>query len=139
MSIAGLRWPGDGTYVIEAKDARPFTTHEFVKPTLERMPDEPRDKRGKQVRAELSALASAPDRNVTVDDLTWAATARCRCGAGYIYPTFLHDPHGHWFCSASVLGTAPLGSEHDCAKPFAFWNIKSDRQPSANGATTRPA
>lgn len=131
-------WPGEGTYTLAAEDVHPFTIHEFVKPTLEKMSGEPGSDFGKKEKARLSALAEGPDRNVTVDDLVWAASARCRCGAGYVYPRCLHDPHGHWYCSASLLGTATAGSTHDCAKPFAFWNIKSDEQPSANGATTRP-
>lgn len=133
-----MRWPGLGTYKTQPGDVRPFTIHEFVKPTLAKMPEKPASNWAQQVREELSALAEAPDRDVTADDLGWAASARCRCGAGYAYPKFLHDPHGHWFCSATLLGTAPVGTEHDCAKPFAFWDIKSDQQPSAGGATTRP-
>lgn len=132
-------WPGDGTYTIAAEDTRPFTIHEFVKPALEKTSTRAEDPEWlKKIHADLTAMAKAPDRDVTADDFVWAATARCKCGAGYVYPNFLHSPHGHWFCSASLLGTAPIGSEHDCAKPFAFWKIKSDRQPSAAGETTRP-
>ena len=107
-------WPGDGTYVIAAEDARPFTIHEFVKPALEKMGDAKTSDQDwlKKLRADLTAMAEAPDRNVTADDLVWAATARCKCGAGYVYPNFSHDAHGHWFCSASILGTATVGSEH---------------------------
>lgn len=86
----------------------------------------------------LFKLLCAEDRPLTVDDLEWAATARCRCGAGYCYPKFIRDTHGSWMCSAILLGTAAAESEHDVAKPFTFWSIKSDDQPSANGATTRP-
>jgi hypothetical protein len=138
--VGGLRWPGAGTYVIAAEDVRPFTMHEFVKPELEKMGAEKANDPAwlTKIRAGHMALLGAPDRDVTADDLVWAAAARCMCGAGYVYPNFTHSPHGHWFCSASILGTAPAGSEHDCGKPFAFWSIKSDRQPSANGATTRP-
>jgi len=138
--VGGLRWPGDGTYVIAAEDMRPFTMHEFVKPELKEMAPEKTDDPAwlTKIRAGHAALLEAPDRAVTADDLVWAATARCKCGAGYVYPNFTRSPQGHWFCSASILGTAPAGSEHDCAKPFAFWSIKSDQQPSANGATTRP-
>lgn len=136
--VAGLHWPGSGTYKTEPGDDRPFTIHEFVKPALAAMADPPRSAYGVKLRAELQALADVGDRDVTPDDLVWAATARCRCGSGYAYPNFLHDPHGNWFCAASLLGTSPVGTEHDCAKPFAFWSIKSDQQLSAQGATTRP-
>lgn len=133
-------WPGDGTYVIAAEDVRPFTIHEFVKLELKKMVPGKADDPAwlTKIRTGHAALLEAPDRDVTADDLVWAATARCKCGAGYVYPNFTHSPHGHWLCSAYILGTAPVGSEHDCAKPFAFWKIKSDRQPSAGGASTRP-
>lgn len=146
--VAGIRWPGDGTYVIEAADARPFTVHEFMVNRLSELEESIANCRRSlgaaldwmtKERSAAAALVDAPDRPITADDLNWAATARCRCGAGYAYPEWLHDTHGHWFCSASLLGTAPVGSEHDCAKPFAFWSIKSAKQPSANGQTTRPA
>ncbi|HVZ89614.1 MAG TPA: hypothetical protein VHG72_21815 [Polyangia bacterium] len=89
-------------------------------------------------RDTLRALVAAPDRPLGVDDLKWAAIARCVCRAGLAYPKFIGDPHGHWICSAVLLGSGAPDSEHDKPKPFAFWSIKSDDQPSANGATTRP-
>jgi hypothetical protein len=74
-------------------------------------------------------------------DLTYAATARCPCGAGLAYRP--GDDGRSWDCSAILLGTAiPAGQpgavEHTARKPFEFWEIKSERQPSARGATTRP-
>jgi len=68
-------------------------------------------------------------------ELVYAATVRCRCGAGLAYPegAGLRDS---WSCSAVLLGADPAG--HDEDRPFTFWEIKSERQPSANGATTRP-
>jgi hypothetical protein len=89
-------------------------------------------------RDKMRALLDAPDRPLVDDDLEWAAVARCVCGAGLTYPKFIGDPQGSWICSAVLLGTAAAESEHDQAKPFSFWSIKSDVQPSANGATTRP-
>ena len=136
-------WPGSGTYVLEAKDAgHPFTLHEALVAKLEpleRAAAHPQASEWvKDELARVRRILSTPDRDVTAADLVFAATARCRCGAGYCYPDFTHDMHGHWFCSACLLGTAPAGSEHDCAKPFAFWKIKGENQPSAGGATTRP-
>ena len=66
--------------------------------------------------------------------LVYAAHARCSCGAGLAYG------HGmqHWDCSRVLIGTAPKGSHHDDPRPFVFWKILPEGQPSAKGATTRP-
>ena len=76
---------------------------------------------------------------MTSADLVFAATARCQCGAGLAYQRDKRDPHGSWECSACLLDGATTGVEHDPARPFIFWNVKSEIQPSANGQTTRPA
>ena len=81
----------------------------------------------------------------TAKDLVFAATNRCPCGAGLAY-----DPagesgkpiHGYWDCSGILLGTAipsgqPGAVQHTGQLPFAFYKIKSENQPSANGANTR--
>lgn len=84
--------------------------------------------------------------------LVYAAHDRCPCGAGLAY-----DPAGAvggeddsphykpnaWDCSAILLGTAIAAGEegavqHTGVLPFAFYEIKSENQPSARGATTRP-
>lgn len=67
--------------------------------------------------------------------LVYAATARCHCKAGMAY-----DPAGgdFWDCSAILLGTASANVKHEARLPFAFWEVKSEKQPSAYGATTRP-
>ena len=148
MSLENLPgFPGAGTLTLPADEARPFTIHELVKPRFQEIKlaiDRNGEHFSAETRAwtnklhdELSLMLLSPDRNVTPDDFTWAATARCRCGAGFCYPKFTRDSHGAWFCSAILLGTAAADSEHDKAKPFAFWSIKSDEQPSANGASTR--
>lgn len=71
------------------------------------------------------------------DELLFAAYARCSCGYGLAYPLNI-GIHGAWYCSSILLGTAEKGSTHDSALPFAFYEIKSENQPSAQGATTRP-
>lgn len=80
-------------------------------------------------------LRRSPDRG-----LTYAATARCKCGAGLAY----RKGDTAWDCSEILLGTAiPSGQPgavmHSDRYPFVFYEIKSERQPSANGATTRPS
>lgn len=67
--------------------------------------------------------------------LTYAATSRCPCGAGLAY-TYGDTA---WDCSEILLGTADPLCLHTDRLPFAFYEIKSEGQPSANGATTRPA
>jgi DNA-directed RNA polymerase subunit RPC12/RpoP len=73
--------------------------------------------------------------------LRFSAGARCRCGAGLAYPRDLRDPWGEWQCAAVLMGQIANVPEnhgkHD-AFPFSFYEIKSEDQPSAGGATTRP-
>jgi hypothetical protein len=71
------------------------------------------------------------------DELRYAAISRCKCGAGLAYPKN-SSPRGSWYCSAILTGQAERGSSHDSSFPFAFYEIKSEDQPSANGQTTRP-
>lgn len=68
-------------------------------------------------------------------ELLFAARARCRCGAGLAYRPEA-DPDS-WECSDVLMGRAGADETHDEAKPFAFYEIKSEDQPSAKGATTR--
>lgn len=78
--------------------------------------------------------------------LVYAAHNRCPCGAGLAYDPHGGDknsvfkfPHnGYWDCSAILLGTADKGVQHTAQLPFAFYEILSECQPSARGATTRP-
>lgn len=71
------------------------------------------------------------------DELIYAATSRCMCGAGLAYPKN-SSPRGSWYCSAILTGQAESRSSHDSGYPFAFYEIKSEDQSSANGQTTRP-
>lgn len=87
-------------------------------------------------------LAHAGKEFFKPDELVFAATSRCPCGAGLAHPKNT-GPHGYWDCSAILLGTAaPVGSpeakRHTAQLPFTFYEIKSENQPSANGSTTRP-
>lgn len=80
------------------------------------------------------------------DRIVYAAYSRCPCGAGLAYdPTardgdspFVGTLGGYWDCSAIILGTADRTVKHTDRLPFAFYEVKSEGQPSANGATTRP-
>jgi hypothetical protein len=70
------------------------------------------------------------------DDLRYAARDRCPCGAGMAYPKNI-GINGGWHCSDILLGRASVEDTHDPELPFAFYDIKSADQPSANGATTK--
>lgn len=78
-------------------------------------------------------------------ELVYAATVRCPCGAGIAHRADA-QPFGDtafWDCSAILLGEAtPSGEEgsvtHTAVLPFVFYEIKSEKQPSAEGRTTRP-
>lgn len=95
----------------------------------------------KRVEERVLSLATrgvTPEQPAFADaDLTYSAGARCRCGAGYAYPNG-SGGQGRWDCSAILTGQAVHGSEHDGPLPFAFYSVKSEHQPSAGGATTRP-
>lgn len=90
--------------------------------------------------------------------LVYAAHSRCPCGAGLAYDPagasggypdeskgekqadtpFKGSYGGYWDCSAIILGTADSNVKHEAQLPFAFYEVKSENQPSAGGATTRP-
>lgn len=72
----------------------------------------------------------------TPDELIFAAYTRCPCGAGMAYPKNI-GVRGNWDCSAILLGEADINVQHEAPLPFAFYEIKSEQQPSANKATTR--
>ena len=80
-------------------------------------------------RADPSAAFSAAE-------LIFAAYERCVCGAGMAYPIGC-SPHDAWHCSAILRGIASRERAHSSPMPFSFYEIKSENQPSANGATTR--
>lgn len=71
------------------------------------------------------------------EELTYSATVKCVCGAGLAYPKACGMNH-YWACSAELKGTANQEVPHTGHLPFAFYELKSEGQPSANGATTRP-
>jgi len=86
------------------------------------------------------AATAAPPQSGTFTDwsLLYSAVARCRCGAGLAYPLD-HDEalrRRSWTCSRILRGEPATGDHDDL--PFAFYEIKSEGQPSARGATTRP-
>jgi hypothetical protein len=71
------------------------------------------------------------------DELVYAAKARCDCGAGLAYPRDM-GMHGYWDCSDILTGRSMPGEKTHCGPlPFMFYEIKSEDQPSAEGATTR--
>ena len=79
--------------------------------------------------------------------MIFAASARCTCGAGLAYDeTCVEEPFrvpSYWECSTILLGDAtasglPGSVTHTPRLPFTFYEIKSENQPSASGATTRP-
>lgn len=78
----------------------------------------------------------------TDDDLVYAAQSRCTCGAGLAYPKD-SSPSGSWHCSDILTYRAATADRaeakpHDRPFPFSVYSIKSENQPSAHGATTRP-
>lgn len=88
-------------------------------------------------------------------DLLYAATARCRCGAGLAYPTdhSLSMEIRAWVCSAVLRGdvedqatdqtlvvfrSGPAAGEHD-AFPWNFFKVREETSiNNTGGHTTRP-
>jgi hypothetical protein len=68
--------------------------------------------------------------------LVYAANARCSCGFGLAYRP---GKDRSWDCSGILLGTAAPEVTHTDRLPFSFYEVRSEKQPSANGRTTRPA
>lgn len=74
----------------------------------------------------------------TPDELVYSARARCKgCGAGLAYPKNCGIRH-YWDCSGVLTGKIQNPGKEHIQYPFAFYEIKSENQPSADGATTRP-
>lgn len=95
-----------------------------------------------------SELAAKP----LLDRLIFAATARCECGVGMAYDPAALGPGPfrgptQWECSAILLYQTASPDEqakikaaaHTSPLPFAFYEVKSERTPSAGAATTRPS
>jgi len=72
----------------------------------------------------------------TDDELRYAAYTRCPCGHGLAYPKNC-GPRHYWDCSAILKGIADHNLKHTDRLPFTFYEVKSEDQPSAQGATTR--
>ena len=84
-----------------------------------------------------SACASHRDRPCDCPErtnLVYAAVHRCPCHAGLAY----RRGDDAWDCAAILLGTADDSVRHTPLLPFVFYEIKSENQPSARGASTRP-
>ena len=78
--------------------------------------------------------------NLTDHELLYAATGRCRCGAGLAHP--LDDELAwklrRWVCADILKGCATT-TEHD-ALPFALYKVREETSiNNRSGATTRPA
>jgi hypothetical protein len=72
-----------------------------------------------------------------LEDLIFAAYTRCPCGHGMAYVKG-SGAFSYWDCSGILLGTADPNMKHTDKLPFVFYEVKSELQPSAEGATTRP-
>lgn len=110
--------------------------------------------RASALQAEAQALFLEAEELATAEilalplpeQLIYAATARCMCGAGLAYNRATAGVRGSWKCSATLLydTAAPerqaetKAAAHTNPLPFAFYEVKSENQPSAGGATTRP-
>ena len=108
------------------------------------------EKLGEYVDGDAAPEAPAADRpRLTDHDLLYAATARCRCGAGLAHPLD-HDlaiELRAWVCSVVLKGDPveidledhDSSEDHD-ALEFAFFKVREETSVNnAGGYTTRPA
>lgn len=111
----------------------------------------------KAVRAKASEARQLELLSQPLNDrMIYAAYDRCECGAGMAYdPAAKGDPTSplvmeasgpsKWECSDILRFStytadqklAVKAATHTSPLPFAFYEVKSENQPSANGATTR--
>lgn len=97
-----------------------------------------RKKMADEHQAKLKSTAVA-------DRLVYSSHSRCPCGAGLAYDPLFEDENsvfkgplsGYWDCSAILLGVADQSVTHTGKLPFSFYDVKCERQPSANGTNTR--
>lgn len=68
----------------------------------------------------------------TDEELFYSRTALCPCGHGLAYPKKCMPDH-YWDCSAILKGIADPKVTHTGQLPFAFYDIKGERE----GQTTR--
>lgn len=109
--------------------------------TIEARRNEDFRAKGAIVEQRVKQLWDNPDAATpfTLDELRFAAGARCTgCQLGLAYPKDVGF-RGSWTCSGILLGSALHDATKHDSLPFMFYEIKSEDQPSANGATTRPA
>ena len=98
--------------------------------------------RADNMQAEAKALRQtgydqrdARDERPVKDRMTFAATWRCPCGHGMAYDPLVRA--SKWECSGILLGIADKALLHTRPAPFAYYEAKSENQPSADGQTTR--
>lgn len=74
--------------------------------------------------------------------LVYSARERCACGAGFAYDS-RNLRRADWDCSAIILGDALFSAGErgavDHSAPCQYFDLVSERQPAAMGASTRPA
>ena len=148
-----------GDWVVKGGDADFYPVTGAIFPTLFDPLDEPAtpanlrtkadalEAEAKRLRGRASELRHGELRAKSIGDrLVYAADSRCPCGAGLAYDPAHVDPDSvfrgplsnFWDCSAILLGTADRTVKHTDRLPFAFYEVKSEEQPSAMGRTTRP-
>jgi len=87
-------------------------------------------------KTEEADARRASGKPFTDEELIYSAFTLCPCGHGYAYPRECGSTR-QWDCSAILKGIATEGVKHGDVLPFAFYEVKSEEQPSANGHTTR--
>lgn len=73
----------------------------------------------------------------TDDELHYSRFSLCPCGHGLAYPKECTPDH-YWDCSAILKGIADPTVEHTAQLPFAFYDVKGEREGQTTRGVFRP-
>lgn len=72
------------------------------------------------------------------DELLYSRRSLCPCGHGLAYPKNCGPSH-YWDCSAILKGIAEPGKDkHTAQLPFAFYNVKGERDNETTRGVFHP-
>lgn len=73
----------------------------------------------------------------TDDELFYSRESLCPCGHGLAYPKGCGMNH-YWDCSAILKGIADNSVEHTGQLPFAFYDVKGERDGQSTRGVFKP-
>lgn len=120
---------GQRKYTVEKEKKQGFAILNIMKKIIHKKPIFPTDS--------LDFFRGQEMEQSSPDDLVYAASARCICGAGMAYD-FKKRTQRYWCCSTVLLGRARSEEIHTDPLHYVQYKIIAENQPGAFGKTTRP-